>query len=243
VSSAEAAEEGPGSALVARNLGRVAYREAWALMRSLHLARQQGRVEDTLLLVEHPAVITVTRRGGRAHVLATDEEARRCGVEVVETDRGGDVTAHAPGQVVAYPIIKLVAQERDLPGYVGNLEAAVVDVLEAYGLTGTRLAGEPGVFLPPVGEGGRWEKVAALGVKGTRFVMMHGLALNVETDLTVFDLIVPCGLRHRGVTSMRARLGPRTPGVGEVADLLAVRLAVRLGRRLVVGEGGLGPAA
>jgi lipoyl(octanoyl) transferase len=207
----------------------VPYREALALQRSLREARLAEGIDDTLLLLEHPPVITVTRRFGRANVLVSDDELRARGVEIVEADRGGDVTAHAPGQLVAYPIVKLVGAERDLPAYVRRLEEAVLRTLARWGLHGQRVCGEAGVFL----DGTPLQKVCAIGVKGSRFVMIHGLALNVTTDLRVFDLIVPCGLRHRGVTSMEARLAERTPPLKDVADALGEELADALGRRAI----------
>jgi lipoyl(octanoyl) transferase len=219
--------------LLVRRLGLVPYRDAFALQQQLRTQRINDAIPDTLLLLEHPAVITVTRRWGRTHVLADDAALAARGIEVVEVDRGGDVTAHAPGQLVAYPIVKLHGAERDLPRYVRALEQAVLDVLAALGLSGLRVAGESGVFMEPLLAGGRLEKVAAVGVKGTRFVMSHGTALNVTTDLSIFDLVVPCGLSHRGVTRVQDRLpSSATPSMDRVMDLFAPALARALGRTL-----------
>ncbi|MEW5849969.1 MAG: lipoyl(octanoyl) transferase LipB [Myxococcota bacterium] len=215
-----------------KHLGTVPYVDGLRIQRELREARLRDDVEDTLLLLEHPPVITVTRRHGRANVLVDDATLAARGVELHEADRGGDVTAHAPGQLVAYPVVKLHGAEKDLPRYVRNLEGAVIDVLAQYGLVGVRVPGESGVFMEPTVEGGRLEKVCAIGVKGTRWVMSHGLALNVRTDLSVFSLIVPCGLQHRGVTSLRERLGEGAPSVGEAGVRLAEALARSLGRML-----------
>lgn len=220
------------SALVVKRLGVVPYLEAFALQKEMREQRIHDEIPDTLLLLEHPPVITVTRRFGRQNVLVSDEVLAAKNISLVEVDRGGDVTAHAPGQVVAYPIVKLAGEERDLPRYVRALEQAVIDVLALHGLEGMRIKGESGVFLEPRTPGGLTEKICAIGVKGTRFVMSHGLAFNVATDLSIFGLIVPCGLQHRGVTSLLQRLGERTPSVEQVMDELAPALAKSLGRTL-----------
>ena len=219
--------------LAVHRMGIVPYRDALAEQQRVRAQRLAGQGQDTLLLLEHPPVITTTRRHGASHITADPDVLSAHGVEVVQTDRGGDVTAHALGQLVAYPIVRLEGPERDLPRYMRNLEQAVLGVLQAVGLEGIRVVGEPGVFLAPTAEGGKYEKVCAVGVKGTRFVMSHGLALNVSTALEVFGFIVPCGLHHRGVTSLQARLGARTPSMDAVMDLLAPRLATALGRALV----------
>ena len=156
--------------LVMRRLGMVAYEDAFELQKQLREQRLHDEIHDTLLLLQHPPVITITRRFGRQNVLASDAELAARTIHLVEVDRGGDVTAHAPGQLVAYPIVKLGADERDLPRYVRGLEQAVMDVMAAHGLTGERIAGESGVFLPPVEPGGLFEKISAVGVKGTRWV-------------------------------------------------------------------------
>ena len=214
-----------------RRLGMVPYREALALQQTLRTQRLEDAIPDTVLLLEHPAVLTVTRRFGRSNVLASEQQLHALGIDVVEVDRGGDVTAHAPGQLVAYPIVKLQGEQRDLPRYVRALEQSVLDVLARLGLAGQRVAGESGVFLEPQSPDGKLEKICAVGVKGTRFVMSHGLAFNVRTDLSIFSLIVPCGLHHRGVTSLQARLGPAaTPTVDDMGEQVAVALAAALGR-------------
>ncbi|MBI5498089.1 MAG: lipoyl(octanoyl) transferase LipB [Deltaproteobacteria bacterium] len=227
----------PAPVLRLRKLGTVPYRDAFDLQKQLRDQRQDDVIPDTLLLLEHPAVITITRRWGRTNVLATDALLAARGIDLVEVDRGGDVTVHAPGQLVAYPIVKLEGEERDLPRYVRALEQAVLDVMAGLGLAGQRIPGESGVFLDPPAPGGRMEKICAVGVKGTRFVTSHGLAFNVTTDLSVFSLVVPCGLQHRGVTSLQARLGARTPPMDAVMDTLAPALARALGRRLEAAAG------
>jgi lipoyl(octanoyl) transferase len=219
--------------LLVSSLGVVPYTHALAVQRRLRQEHLEGRGEDRLLLLQHPPVLTVTRRFGKTHILVPDRVLLERGIEVVEADRGGDVTAHMPGQLVAYPIVRLTHTERNLPQYVRNLEQAVMDTLAAWNLGSLRVRGESGVFMAAV-QGHPLEKVCAMGVKGTRFIMSHGLALNVCPDLDVFSLIVPCGLHHRGVTSMRARLGSSCPSVDQVEPVLARALAQSLGRDLVM---------
>lgn len=212
-------------------LGQVPYAEAWELQRRLAAARATGAVDDTLLLLEHPPVYTVGRQGRSEHLLDPPEELCRRGAEVFDVDRGGSVTFHGPGQLVAYPIVGL-AEVFPLPGrpdrgdlgrYLRALEEAVVRVVAEVGVIAGRRPPYTGVW---VGN----DKLAAVGVKLSSGVTMHGLALNVTTDLRWFAAIVPCGIRDGGVTSVAAL------GVGEVActDLaprLAYHLAEQLGRR------------
>ncbi|MHC4128846.1 MAG: lipoyl(octanoyl) transferase LipB [Planctomycetota bacterium] len=202
--------------LVVRDLGRVPYAEALALQRDLQREVLEGRRSPEtrsmyLLLVEHdPAVITVTRRrGARQHLVATEQELRAAGVEVAETDRGGDITYHGPGQLVAYPILDLNVLRLRLHSYMRFLEQVVIDTLAPFGLQGRRDPGATGVWTDA-------GKICALGVRVSRWVSMHGLALNVTTNLDHFELIVPCGLAGRVVTSLGAQLGDGCPGLDEV---------------------------
>jgi len=178
----------------------------------------------TVFLLEHaPPVVTVTRRVGAAdHVLASDALLARHGIERVETDRGGDVTYHGPGQLVAYPILDLQRLGLKVHPYVRWLEQCVIDALAVDGIVGVRDPSATGVW---VGEGGAADrKIAAIGVRLSRFVSMHGFALNVAPDLAHFELIVPCGLQ-RPVTSLAAELGPRAPSLDAVKHRVALWFA------------------
>ena len=178
-----------------RNLGRMAYGRAWALQRELVDQRKEGRIPDQFLIVEHPHVITLGRNAKEQNVLAAPEALARAGVEVHATDRGGDVTYHGPGQVVGYPILDLREWKRDVVAYVRGLEQVLVDALADFGLPGERIAGVTGVWV-----NGR--KVAAIGVHVSRWITSHGFALNLDTEMSYFGYIVPCGL-SRPVVSMR----------------------------------------
>ena len=184
-----------------RRLGRVPYAEALALQRSLVDDRRAERIGDLLLLVEHEHALTVGARGdgGRSHILVTPEALAARGVDVYETGRGGDITYHGPGQVVGYPIIDLRPDRCDVHRYVRDLEEVLVRVAADFGIEGSRVPGLTGVWV-----GG--DKLAAIGVRIARWITSHGFAFNVTTDLSFFDLIVPCGIADRGVTSL-ARLG------------------------------------
>lgn len=179
----------------------MAYADALALQRSLVTERQAQRVDDVLLLVEHPAVLTLGVRGdgGRAHILATDEQLATRGIDVFEAGRGGDVTYHGPGQIVGYPIIDLNPDRRDVHRYVRDIEEVLIRVASDFGVRAGRIEGLTGVW---VGS----DKLAAIGVRISRWVTSHGFALNVTTNLSDFDLIVPCGIADRGVTSF-AKMG------------------------------------
>ena len=185
-----------------RRLGRVPYAEALALQRALVEERQRGEVDDLLLLVEHPHVLTLGVRGdgGRGHILATPDQLASRGVEVHETGRGGDITYHGPGQIVGYPILDLKPDRCDVHRYVRDLEEVLIRTAGDYGITAQRIEGLTGVWV-----GG--EKLAAIGVRIARWVTSHGFALNVTTDLEYFNLIVPCGIADRGVTSLERLLG------------------------------------
>ena len=185
-----------------RRLGSVPYADALALQRSLVEGRRAGRIDDTLLLVEHPHVLTLGVRGdgGRSHILATDALLASRGIEVHETGRGGDITYHGPGQIVGYPIIDLNPDRRDVHRYVRDLETVLIRTASDYGITAGRVEGLTGVW---VGN----DKLAAIGVRIARWITSHGFALNVTTDLDHFALIVPCGIADRGVTSLSRLLG------------------------------------
>ena len=199
-----------------RELGRIRYADALALQRELVHSRKQGIVPDQLLLLEHPHVITLGRNAKSENLLASDEALERAGIALHETDRGGDVTYHGPGQLVGYPIIDLREWKRDVVGYVRALEQVLIDTLAEFGLEAARVKGLTGVWV-----GGR--KIAALGVHISRWVTSHGFALNVTTDLSYFQYIVPCGLTLP-VTSME-QMGVRT-----TPAVVSIRLAESFGR-------------
>jgi lipoyl(octanoyl) transferase len=200
-----------------RRLGVVPYADALALQKQLVDERREGRIGDVLLLVEHPHVLTLGVRGdgGRSHILAADETLTSRGVQVYETGRGGDITYHGPGQIVGYPILDLKPDRCDVHRYVRDLEEVLIRVASDYGLVADRVPGLTGVWI-----GG--EKVAAIGVRIARSITSHGFALNVTTDLDYFNLIVPCGIADRGVTSLSRLLGRRLETT-EVEDRLIQR--------------------
>jgi lipoyl(octanoyl) transferase len=195
-----------------KRLGVVEYEEALALQQRLVEDRKAGRISDQLLLLEHPAVITlgVRARSDRSHVIATPEALSARGVGVFETGRGGDVTYHGPGQLVGYPIIDLRPDRCDVHRYVRDLEEVLIRAVAAFGISATRIPGLTGIW---VGDA----KLAAIGVRISRWVTSHGFALNVNTQLSDFDLIVPCGISDKSVTSMERLLG-RSLAMDEVED-------------------------
>jgi lipoyl(octanoyl) transferase len=196
--------------LSVQRLGRVDYAQALKLQQSLVEDRRAGRIGDTLLLLEHPPVITlgVRTRRGPTHIVASSETLAQMGVSVHVTGRGGDVTYHGPGQLVAYPIFDLRPDRCDVHRYVRDLEEALIVALREFGIEGRRVGGLTGVW---VGPAGREEKIAAIGVRISRWITSHGFALNVATDLRHFRLIVPCGIADRGVTSIERVLGRSVP--------------------------------
>ena len=216
---AKASAEREGRTLDVRHLGVVPYAEALALQRSLVEERRAGLIGDTLLLLEHPHVITLGVRGdgGRSHLLASSETLAARGVEVHETGRGGDITYHGPGQLVGYPIIDLKPDRCDVHRYVRDLEGVLIRTASDYGIDAGRVEGLTGVW---VGN----EKLAAIGVRIARWITSHGFALNVTSDLDFFKLIVPCGIVDRGVTSL-SRLGGRKIDMAEVVARTAEHFA------------------
>lgn len=202
--------EAPRLKLDVRRLGRVAYQDALDIQRELVDQRKQGVIPDQLLLLEHPDVITlgVRTRNERSHVLATPEALEAEGVELFETGRGGDVTFHGPGQLVGYPIIDLKPDRCDVHRYVRDLEEVLIRAVGEFGISAGRIAGLTGIW---VGPAGREDKLAAIGVRISRWVTSHGFALNVNTDLSRFGLIVPCGITDHGVTSMERLIGRKIP--------------------------------
>lgn len=194
-----------------RRLGLVPYGQALELQASLVDDRKAGRIPDTLLLLQHPHVITIgVKKDGRSHIVAAPERLASLGVDVFETGRGGDVTYHGPGQLVGYPIIDLNPDRRDVHVYVRDLEEVMIRVCADYGLAAARIKGLSGTW---IGD----EKIGAIGVRISRWVTSHGFAFNVNTDTGFFRLIVPCGITDRGVTSLAERL-PAAPSMSDVED-------------------------
>lgn len=186
------------------DIGRTRYADAWDLQRALFDLRHYGLIGDVLLLTEHEKVYTLGKGADANHLLANDEELKRSGIEVFHIDRGGDVTYHGPGQIVGYPILDLAQYKTDLHWYLRGLEEVIICTLEEYDIEAEREEGMTGVWV-------KGEKIAAIGVKVSRWVTMHGFALNVNTDLKEFGRIIPCGIFHKGVTSMAMQTGKEIP--------------------------------
>ena len=198
-----------------RRLGVVPYQDALALQRSLVEDRRAGIVPDLLLLLQHPAVITVGVKGdgGRSNVLADGARLAKLGIEISETGRGGDVTYHGPGQIVGYPILDLRPDRCDVHRYVRDLEEVMIRACADYGIRAGRIPGLTGTW---VGDG----KIGAIGIRISRWITSHGFAFNVNTNLDHFNLIVPCGISDRGVTSLQQATG-RTIPVADAEDAVA----------------------
>ncbi len=209
-----------------RELGRVRYRQACELQRRLVERRKAQEIPDQLLFLEHPHVITLGRNAQPENIVAEEDVLRRAGVEVCETDRGGDVTYHGPGQLIGYPILDLGAWKRDVAAYVGALEETIIGALAEFGVAAHREPGMRGVWT-------KNGKIAAIGVHISRWVTSHGFALNVTTDLDYFRFIVPCGLT-KPVTSME-REGAQT-GCSDVAAALVRHFGRVFECEMVLGE-------
>ena len=185
-------------------LGLIDYAAALQLQRERVAQRKAEQIPDTLLLLEHPHVYTLGRNASRQNLLFSEERRQALRAQVYETDRGGDVTYHGPGQLVGYPIFDLTQHRRDVAWYMRSLEEVFIGVARDYGIEAGRAAGAPGVW---IGD----EKLVAMGVHLSRWVTSHGFALNVNTDLSYFNWIVPCGLPGKGVTSLAKLLGKKVP--------------------------------
>jgi lipoyl(octanoyl) transferase len=215
------------------HLGRLDYATALTLQQQLCVLRQQERIGDVLLLVEHPPVLTLGRNAHREHVVASDELLARRGITLVETNRGGDVTYHGPGQLVGYPILHLrsFSPPLGIVDYLRRLEEVLIRACADYGVLTQRAPGRAGVWTMPGGAVAE-KKIAALGVHVARGVTTHGFALNVTTDLDDFALIVPCGIRDRGVTSIEAEVDP-APSFQQVAHSVSRHFGRVFGRPVV----------
>jgi lipoyl(octanoyl) transferase len=213
-----------------RRLGLTEYGPALELQRQLVEDRRADRIPDTLLLLQHPPVITlgVKARGERRHVLATPQALQAAGVTVYETGRGGDVTYHGPGQLVGYPILDLRPDRCDVHRYVRDIEEALIQATRTFGVEAERVSGLTGVWV-----GG--SKLAAIGVRISRWVTSHGFAYNVATDLDRFKLIVPCGIGDRGVTSLSALAGDDIR-MSQVEDQVAAAFATVFDRAVLVSN-------
>jgi len=225
----------PARTVTVRRLGQLEYVAALELQQELVEARRAGTVGDTLLLLEHPPVITlgVRTRGRPTHVVASAADLDRAGVAVHVTGRGGDVTYHGPGQIVGYPILDLRPDRCDVHRYVRDLEEVLIAAAATVGVSARRVAGLTGVWAGP---DGTEAKVAAIGVRISRWITSHGFALNVGTDLRHFGLIVPCGLADRSVASLEGLTG-RPVSLADVEDAVVTSFASVFGARVLVDEG------
>ncbi len=229
--------------IAARWLGRIGYHEAWTLQKRLAAARSAGRIGDQLLLLEHPPVLTLGRGADESHVLATAEMLAARGIELLRVERGGEVTYHGPGQLVAYPIVRLADRGILLRPFVRALEASQAATCAHFGVAADRREGHPGCWVDPDGPWVR--KIGALGLRVERGTTYHGIALNVSVNLHDFDLINPCGMPGLRSVSLWSELGrrmerPSTESVAEAAAVFAPDFAARLGAALT---GSLPPGA
>ena len=186
------------------DLGISEFKDTWNLQKELQEKRILGEIEDQLILVEHPAVYTLGKNASKQHILKRKE-----GVPVIQTDRGGNITFHGPGQLVGYPILDLNFYKRSITWYMRELEQLMIDVLKEYGIEGSTKKGLTGTWVKD-------HKIAALGVRISRWVTMHGFSLNINPDLNYYQDIIPCGIEGYGVTSMAMIMGEEVPSMDEV---------------------------
>ena len=212
----------------ARWLGIVGYDDGLHLQESAIEHLRSGEAPEQLLLLEHPHVFTLGRGADSSNILADPLQLQTNSVEVHETGRGGDVTYHGPGQLVGYPIINLKPDRCDVHRYVRDLEEALIRTISEFGVTGTRIKGLTGVW---VGN----DKIAAIGVRIARWITSHGFALNVNTDLSYFNMIVPCGITDKGVTSLSRLLGSQIP-MSDVARVVSSQFAQVFEREILFSD-------
>ena len=186
------------------DLGISEYKDTWNLQKELQEKRILGEIEDQLILVEHPAVYTLGKNASKEHILKKKE-----GISIIQTDRGGNITFHGPGQLVGYPILDLNFYKRSITWYMRELEQLMIDVLKEYGIEGSTKKGLTGTWVKD-------HKIAALGVRISRWVTMHGFSLNINPDLDYYQDIIPCGIQGYGVTSMAMIMGEEVPSMDEV---------------------------
>ena len=215
-------------------LGTVRYQDAHELQERLVAARQRNLIPDTILVLEHPPVVTLGRGAKEENLRAPREGLRARGIDVHEVGRGGDVTYHGPGQMVCYPILDLAPDRQDVRRYVRDLEETMIGLARDYGLSAERIAGLNGTWLRSAELGDR--KIGAIGVRISRWVTMHGLAFNVSTNLAHFGLIVPCGIQDKGVTSLTVELDA-PPTMNEVIDRWLARFDAAFDAEIVEREG------
>lgn len=186
------------------DLGISEFKDTWNLQKELQEKRILGEIEDQLILVEHPAVYTLGKNASKEHILKKKE-----GISIIQTDRGGNITFHGPGQLVGYPILDLNFYKRSITWYMRELEQLMIDVLKEYGIEGSTKKGLTGTWVKD-------HKIAALGVRISRWVTMHGFSLNINPDLNYYQDIIPCGIQGYGVTSMAVIMGEEVPSMDEV---------------------------
>ena len=186
------------------DLGLSDYNDTWKLQKKLQSKRILGEIEDHLLLVEHPPVFTLGKNASKQHIINNSED-----VSIIQTDRGGNITFHGPGQLVCYPILDLNHYKRSITWYMRELEQLIIDVLGEYGIKASRKKGLTGTWVKD-------KKIAALGVRISRWVTMHGFSLNINPDLNFYKNIIPCGIKEYGVTSMAKIMGNEVPAMDEI---------------------------
>jgi len=184
------------------DLGNCPYGKAWDIQKDLHVKRVAGEIPDTLILVEHPHVYTLGKNANARHLIASKEYLKTKGIEIYNVDRGGDITYHGPGQLVGYPIFNLKDHKESVVWYVHTVEQVLIDLLAVYNITAKRIEKLTGVW---VGD----RKIAAIGMRVSKWVTMHGFALNISTDLSLYDGIIPCGIVSKGIT----RIADLAPGI------------------------------
>lgn len=194
------------------NLGLTDYKSVWDLQNKVSKVKQQKRTDDLVIATEHKHVYTLGKSGNQDHLLVSENEMKKSGISYFEIDRGGDLTYHGPGQLVVYPILDLRNYYLDAHRYLRDLEEAIILTLDNFGIRGHREEGYTGVWVND-------HKICAIGIKISRWITMHGLALNVNNDLSYFDRIIPCGIFHKGVTSMKESLGSEV-NIGELLKVL-----------------------
>ena len=177
------------------DLGLCLYGKAWEIQKQLHADRLAGNIPDTLILVEHPHVYTLGKNADARHLLASENYLTSRGIELYHVDRGGDITYHGPGQLIGYPIFNLKEHKESISWYVNSVEEVLIKTLAGFGIQAGRIKGLTGIWIDD-------KKIAAIGMRISRWVTMHGFALNVATDLSLYSGIVPCGLATKGVTRM-----------------------------------------
>ena len=191
------------------DLGKSDYNDAWELQKKLQSQRISGQIDDQLLLVEHFPVYTLGKNTPREHLLTKESD----NISIIQTDRGGDITFHGPGQLVGYPILDLNQYKRSITWYMRELEQLIIDVLKEYDISAERKKGLTGTWVKD-------KKIAALGVRISKWVTMHGFSLNINPDLKYYQGIIPCGITDYGVTSMSDLLGDDVPGMSEIKETL-----------------------